>query len=141
MLMFFYCSEPSVRGALTGLAGISVTSGIFLIYWMGNVMAWRMAASISATMPLVTAIAVCFVSDRISSSSISQTNNLLIVYSHCRFRKHRSGCCPKIVRPMLYELYNGCAVGCPLPWFKTNLTKSCVIIKWQRRAMRANGNR
>lgn len=65
--LFFYFfifrrSEPSVRGILTACAGISATTGIFLVFLLGSLLAWRDVALICAFVPAVTMIAVCFVS-------------------------------------------------------------------------------
>lgn len=57
----FY-SEPSVRGILTAFAGISATTGIFLVFLLGSLVAWREVALFCAFIPAITMIAICFVS-------------------------------------------------------------------------------
>lgn len=55
-------SEPSIRGILTACAGIAATLGFFIIFLMGSLMAWRDVAMICLAIPLITMVAVCFVS-------------------------------------------------------------------------------
>ncbi|XP_055686788.1 facilitated trehalose transporter Tret1-like [Lutzomyia longipalpis] len=54
-------SEPSIRGILTSCAGVSVMMGIFIVYFLGTVVTWRVAALICLAVPLSTLIAICFV--------------------------------------------------------------------------------
>ncbi|XP_055387594.1 facilitated trehalose transporter Tret1-like isoform X2 [Condylostylus longicornis] len=54
-------SQPSIRGVLISCAGISVTLGIFIVYWLGSITTWRIAALICLSVPLVTVVAICFV--------------------------------------------------------------------------------
>lgn len=43
-------------------AGISATSGIFMVYLLGAIMSWRRVALICAFIPVATMIAILFVS-------------------------------------------------------------------------------
>lgn len=76
-------SEPSVRGILTACAGISATTGIFLVFLLGSLIAWRDVALICAFVPLVTMVAVCFVSNTFANihsrfnSYIQQTSEII----------------------------------------------------------------
>jgi MFS family permease len=53
--------QPSIRGILTACAGVAVMLGFFLVYLLGTLTTWRVAAAICATVPLFTMIAICFV--------------------------------------------------------------------------------
>lgn len=55
-------SEPSIRGVITAMAGISATLGLFIVFTMGNFIAWRNVAIICLAVPVITMIAVYFVS-------------------------------------------------------------------------------
>lgn len=54
-------AEPAIRGLLTSCASLSVTLGVFVTYFLGSVVYWRTAALICLSVPVVTAIAICFV--------------------------------------------------------------------------------
>ncbi|GAB0097350.1 facilitated trehalose transporter Tret1 [Sergentomyia squamirostris] len=54
-------SEPAIRGILTSCAGVSVMLGVFIVYFLGTVVTWRVAALICLTVPLSTLVAICFV--------------------------------------------------------------------------------
>lgn len=54
-------SEPSIRGVITAMAGISATLGLFIVFTMGNFIAWRNVAIICLAVPVITMIAVYFV--------------------------------------------------------------------------------
>jgi MFS family permease len=53
--------EPSIRGILTSCAGVAVMFGFFLVYLLGTLTTWRIAAAICCSVPLFTMIAICFV--------------------------------------------------------------------------------
>lgn len=55
-------SHPSVRGVLLALANVFVMAGISTMYLMGSVTHWRTAAFCSLALPLVTTVALLFVS-------------------------------------------------------------------------------
>lgn len=55
-------SQPSIRGILTAMSSMAATLGLFIVYSLGNIMSWRDAASYCLFVPLLTMIAVCFVS-------------------------------------------------------------------------------
>lgn len=57
-----YNSQPSIRGILTSCAGIAVMLGIFIVFLLGSIMTWRNVALICLSVPLVTVVAICFVS-------------------------------------------------------------------------------
>lgn len=69
ILLFF--SEPSTRGVLVSLSFISATLGTFLGFFLNTLMPWRTLALVSLTWPILTALAICFVSVQ---SSISRFN-------------------------------------------------------------------
>lgn len=54
-------SEPSVRGVITAMAGISATLGLLIVFTLGCFNAWRNVAIICLIMPVVTMVAVLFV--------------------------------------------------------------------------------
>lgn len=51
-----------MRGILTACSGISAALGFFIVFLLGSVMAWRNVALICLTVPLLTLVAICFVS-------------------------------------------------------------------------------
>ena len=53
--------QPSIRGILTSCAGVAVMLGFSLVYMMGSLTTWRNTALICCSVPVVTAIAICFV--------------------------------------------------------------------------------
>ncbi|XP_055308983.1 facilitated trehalose transporter Tret1-like [Sitodiplosis mosellana] len=53
--------EPSTRGVLIAYSGISVTLGIFMVFGLNTLMAWRSVALVCLAMPVITAVAVCFI--------------------------------------------------------------------------------
>lgn len=55
-------SEPSIRGILMAFSGISATTGIFAVFLLGSLLSWRTVALFCALIPLMTLIAVFFVS-------------------------------------------------------------------------------
>lgn len=52
----------SQTGILTACASISATLGLFLVYLLNTFMPWRMVGLICLAVPLITMIAICFVS-------------------------------------------------------------------------------
>lgn len=46
-------SEPSVRGVLMGVSGISTTTGMFLIWMLGSFFSWRQVAFTCAAIPIL----------------------------------------------------------------------------------------
>lgn len=54
-------SEPSIRGILMACAGISSSTGIFMVFFLGSIFSWRQVALICAIVPIMTLIAVFFV--------------------------------------------------------------------------------
>lgn len=55
-------SHPSIRGPLLAFSNVAVMFGTFLMYLMGTMLTWRQCALISLFVPLVTIVAICFVS-------------------------------------------------------------------------------
>ncbi|XP_031636109.1 facilitated trehalose transporter Tret1-like [Contarinia nasturtii] len=53
--------EPSVRGVLIGYTFIFGTIGMFTIYLMNTLMAWRTVCFICLWVPVFTAFAICFI--------------------------------------------------------------------------------
>ncbi|KAG5680532.1 hypothetical protein PVAND_010037 [Polypedilum vanderplanki] len=53
--------EPSIRGILTACAGVAVMIGFSLVYFLGSVTTWRFTALLCCSVPICTAIAICFV--------------------------------------------------------------------------------
>lgn len=64
--LFFFCnnfqSEASTRGALSGYMFICLSFGMFIINVLNTCMPWRTAALFCSTVPVISAIAICFVS-------------------------------------------------------------------------------
>lgn len=54
-------AEPAIRGLLASCTNLSVTLGVFVIYYLGSVVDWRAAALICLGIPFATAIAILFV--------------------------------------------------------------------------------
>lgn len=57
-----YTSQPSIRGILVACSGVAVVLGFFLMYLLGAILTWRTVALISTALPIVTFIAISFVS-------------------------------------------------------------------------------
>lgn len=53
--------QPSIRGVLTSCAGVAVMLGFSLVYLLGSITTWRITAFICCSVPITTAIAICFV--------------------------------------------------------------------------------
>ncbi|CRK97315.1 CLUMA_CG010709, isoform A [Clunio marinus] len=53
--------QPSIRGVLTSCAGVAVMLGFSLVYFLGSITTWRLTALICCSVPITTAIAICFV--------------------------------------------------------------------------------
>lgn len=58
-------SEPSTRGILIAYSTISAPFGMLIIYLLNTLMPWRSVALLCLTLPVITAIAICFVSSRV----------------------------------------------------------------------------
>lgn len=58
----FNFSEPSVRGVLIGYTYIYAAVGAVTIYLLNTLMPWRTVCLICLLVPIITAIAICFVS-------------------------------------------------------------------------------
>lgn len=56
-------SEPSVRGVLLALANIAAQCGVFTIYLLGSITRWRTAALVCLAFPVLTVVAIYFVSN------------------------------------------------------------------------------
>lgn len=61
MIELFLISEPSIRGMLIAMAGIAATLGLFLVFLLGSLTAWRNVALICFTVPVATLVAICLV--------------------------------------------------------------------------------
>lgn len=59
---YYWFSEPSVRGIITAMAGISATLGLLIVFSLGSFFAWRNVSIICLIVPVVTMVAVLFVS-------------------------------------------------------------------------------
>lgn len=55
-------SQPSIRGMLMAMAGIAATLGLFLVFLLGSLTAWRNVALVCFVVPVATLVAICFVS-------------------------------------------------------------------------------
>lgn len=55
-------TQPGIRGILIACAGVSVMLGIFIVYILGTLALWRNVALMCLTVPLVTVVAIYFVS-------------------------------------------------------------------------------
>lgn len=53
--------QPSIRGILTSCAGVAVMLGFSLVYLLGSITTWRFTALICCSVPVTTAVAICFV--------------------------------------------------------------------------------
>lgn len=53
--------QPSIRGILTSCAGVSVMLGFSIVYFLGSQTTWRITALVCLSVPISTAIAICFV--------------------------------------------------------------------------------
>uniref|UniRef100_A0A0K8TQS7 Putative sugar transporter n=1 Tax=Tabanus bromius TaxID=304241 RepID=A0A0K8TQS7_TABBR len=53
--------QPSVRGILISCAGFAATIGFFIVYLLGSITDWRTAALGCLSLPIITAIAICFI--------------------------------------------------------------------------------
>lgn len=61
-IFFLRSSEPSTRGVLLGYTLICTTVGMLTIYIMNTMMAWRTVAMVCSAVPVISLIAVYFVS-------------------------------------------------------------------------------
>lgn len=55
-------SQPSVRGVLLAFANIAAQCGVFTVYLLGSITLWRRAALVCMGFPLLTVVAIYFVS-------------------------------------------------------------------------------
>lgn len=55
-------SEPSVRGVLVAVDSIAITSGPFIVNLLWNLLGWRNVTLLCLFVPIVTIIALFFVS-------------------------------------------------------------------------------
>lgn len=55
-------SHPSIRGPLLAFSNLSVMVGTFVMYLLGTVATWRQCALICFFLPIITIVAICFVS-------------------------------------------------------------------------------
>lgn len=63
-------SQASIRGILIAVSGIAATLGLFIVFLLGSITAWRDAAIYCLVVPIITMVAVCFVSvARLESNS------------------------------------------------------------------------
>lgn len=53
--------QPSIRGILTSCAGVAVMLGFSTVFFLGSITTWRITALVCCSVPIVTAIAICFV--------------------------------------------------------------------------------
>lgn len=51
-------SQPHLRAALASFTSICVSIGYVLMYLLGTLTTWRMAAAISALVPVITVLAI-----------------------------------------------------------------------------------
>lgn len=59
---FYFNSEPSIRGVLLSLTPIAGSAGNFLVQLLGSFLSWRQVSLITAALPIIIVIAICFVS-------------------------------------------------------------------------------
>lgn len=57
-----HLSEPAHRGTLIAFTNVTVTIGISLLFVLNTLMPWRMVGLFCMFIPIVTIIAMCFVS-------------------------------------------------------------------------------
>lgn len=55
-------TQPSIRGILIACAGVAVMLGIFIVYMLATLALWRNVALMCLMVPLVTVVAIYFVS-------------------------------------------------------------------------------
>jgi facilitated trehalose transporter len=53
-------TQPHLRGTLTALASIGISVGILLQYIFGSFLAWKTLSAISAVLPVLALILMCF---------------------------------------------------------------------------------
>lgn len=58
----FNYSEPAYRGVMIAYVNVSVTIGMLLVFVLNTLMAWRVVALVSLALPIITTIALAFVS-------------------------------------------------------------------------------
>ncbi|XP_048514908.1 facilitated trehalose transporter Tret1-like isoform X2 [Athalia rosae] len=51
-------TQPHLRGMLTALSSVGVSTGVFVEYLLGAMLSWRICAGISATVPLLSLILI-----------------------------------------------------------------------------------
>lgn len=56
-------SEPSVRGIMVAYSSMNVTLGALLVFTLNTFMSWRMVGLVCMFVPILTMIALCFVSN------------------------------------------------------------------------------
>lgn len=54
--------QKSIRGTLIALSGIAATLGLFIVFLLGSLTEWRNVALYCINIPILTMVAVCFVS-------------------------------------------------------------------------------
>lgn len=84
--MFSSVSQASIRGILIAVSGIAATLGFFIVFLLGSITAWRNAAIYCLIVPIVTMVAVCFVS-AIRSTLFSKRFVLTVFFFFLFFNK------------------------------------------------------
>lgn len=80
-VIFLYISEASMRGVLIGYTQISYSFGTFLVYLLNISMAWRTVCLVCLATPIITAIALCFVSFHIKVKILNYKCSIYIQFS------------------------------------------------------------
>lgn len=62
VVLCFYCSEPAYRGIMIAYVNVSVTIGMLLVFVLNTLLPWRTVALVSLFLPILTTIALVFVS-------------------------------------------------------------------------------
>jgi facilitated trehalose transporter len=53
-------TQPHLRGMLTALASIGISLGVLLQYVFGSFLTWQVLSGISATLPVIALVLMCF---------------------------------------------------------------------------------
>lgn len=118
---FLRFSEPSIRGVLNGIQGISTTTGMFLIYLLGSFFSWRQVSYVCAAVPIANILVAIFVSAKFFQEIPSFSMfTVKTSFSLPRCRKLRFGCFQKTVPTKPKEHCRCCVDGCQPKVFPLN---------------------
>lgn len=116
---------------LIAMAGIAATLGLFLVFLLGSLTAWRNVALICFIVPVATLVAICFVCDKSQIQAINMSIITAMFDFVSRFPRLRCGFYRKIVRPMRCNRFNGFAAGSRPKPLRSNSKVCSAITKYQ----------